>query len=80
MILCELGNYQPLWRLQSWVLERLIAFHFGSGDLRWAVIALTLRSLGAVWALARTQILPLRRDLNAPAGRPAYTTVAAGRR
>ena len=78
MILCELGNYQPLWRIQTWALERLIALHVGSGDLRWAVIALALRSLGAVWALGRTQILLMRRDANTPAGQPADTTVAAG--
>jgi hypothetical protein len=66
MILCELGNYQPLWRVQSWALERLIAFHFGSGDLRWALIALLLRWLGAAWALGRTQFALLVQDLARP--------------
>jgi hypothetical protein len=59
MILCEFGNYQPLWRVQTWALERLIAFHFGSGDLRWALMALALRSFGAAWALGRRQIAHL---------------------
>ena len=56
MILCEFGNYQPLWRIQTWALERLIAFHFGSGDLRWVLIALALRSFGAAWAVGRRRI------------------------
>jgi hypothetical protein len=56
MILCEFGNYQPLWRLQTWALERLIAFHVGSGDLRWALIALALRSFGTAWSLGRSRI------------------------
>jgi hypothetical protein len=56
MILCEFGNYQPLWRVQTWALERLIAFHVGSGDLRWALIALALRSFGAAWSLGRSRI------------------------
>ena len=57
MILCEFGNYQPLWRLQTWALERLIAFHVGSGDLRWAAIALALRSFSAAWAFGRRQVV-----------------------
>jgi hypothetical protein len=59
MILCEFGNYQPLWRIQTWALERLIAFHFGSGDLRWALIALALRTFGAAWAVGRRRIVQL---------------------
>jgi hypothetical protein len=59
MILCEFGNYQPLWRVQTWALERLIAFHLGSGDLRWTLIALALRSFGAAWALGRKRVAQL---------------------
>jgi hypothetical protein len=59
MILCEFENYQPLWRIQTWALERLIAFHFGSGDLRWALIALALRTFGAAWAVGRRRIVQL---------------------
>jgi hypothetical protein len=80
MILCEFGNYQPLWRVQTWALERLIALHLGSGDLRWAMIALALRSLGAAWAFGRTQCVLWLQNLASRAGQPADTTVAAGRR
>jgi len=80
MILCELGNYQPLWRVQTWTLERLIAFHIGSGDLRWAVIALALRSFGAAWAFGRTQFVLLLQNLASRTAQPADTTVAAAGR
>jgi hypothetical protein len=80
MILCELGNYQPLWRVQSWALERLIAFQIGSGDVRWAAIALALRWLGAAWAVGRTQFALLLPHLASRTRKPADTTVAAGRR
>src|SRR3954467_8253433 len=76
MILCEFRNYQPLWRVQSWALDRLIAFHFGSGDLRWAVIALVLRSVGAAWVVGRTQFALLLQHLTSRAVEPADTTVA----
>jgi hypothetical protein len=80
MILCEFGNYQPLWRVQTWALERLIAFHFGSGDLRWAVIALALHAFGAAWVFGRTQCVLLLQNLASRAAQPADTTVAAGGR
>ena len=59
MILCELGNYQPLWRVQTWALERLIALHVGSGDLRWALISLAISCFAAAWALGRRRIVRL---------------------
>ena len=80
MILCEFGNYQPLWRVQTWALERLIALHLGSGDLRWAMIALALRSLSAAWALGRTQCVLLLQNPASRAAQPADTRVAAGDR
>jgi hypothetical protein len=80
MILCELGIYQPLWRVHTWALERLIAFQVGSSDLRWAVIALALHSVGAAWAFGRTQSVLLLQNLASRATQPADTTVAAGGR
>ena len=77
MILCEFGNYQPLWRIQSWALERLIAFHFGSGDLRWVLIALVLRWFGAAWAFGWRRVV---QRVGGDAHRAADTTVAAARR
>jgi hypothetical protein len=36
--------------LQTFALEHLIAFHSPSGDLRWAIAALTLRAFMSIWA------------------------------
>jgi len=77
MILCELGNYQPLWRIQTWVLARLIALHIGSGDLRGALISLALSAFAAAWALGRRRIARLARR---GAGQAADTPLAAARR
>ena len=79
MILCELGNYQPLWRLQTWLLERLIAAQLGSADLRWGMLALALNLLAAAWAFGRRRLVsPERRS--SPPQEPADTMVAAGLR
>ena len=48
MILSDDGSFQPFWRAQNWAMERLIYVHV-SGDLRWAMLALVLRSLHSVW-------------------------------
>jgi hypothetical protein len=45
MILDEFG---PFWRARIWALERLISLNCASGDLRWAIVALALRSFDAV--------------------------------
>jgi hypothetical protein len=74
MILCELGNYQPLWRIQTWALERLITLHVGSGDLRWALISLALSTFAAAWALGRRRIARLA---GRGAGQAADTPLAA---
>jgi hypothetical protein len=76
MILCDLGNYQPLWRVQTWALERLIALHVGSGDLRWALISLALSSFAAAWALGRRRMVRLARKGTRQA---ADTPLAAAR-
>ena len=48
----------PFWRAQvqvvAFVLGRVTAFN--SGDLRWAIIAMALRLLGAIWAFAERQL------------------------
>jgi hypothetical protein len=51
MIIDEFGiraDFGPLWQARIWALERLIFFSCASGDLRWAIIALALRSFVAV--------------------------------
>ena len=41
-------------QLVAFVLGRVTAFN--SGDLRWAIIAMALRLLGAIWAFAERQL------------------------
>lgn len=78
MILCELGNYQPLWRLQTWMLERLVAAQVGSTDLRWGIIALVLNLLAAAWAFGRRRVVSPRRACASGRQNPADTMVATG--
>jgi len=68
-----LGNFRPLWRARIWALERLIAFHCGSGDLRWAIFALALGSCAAVCGRGRRQLLSWLRIM---AGRAAWRAVS----
>ena len=49
-------RHQPLLRVQTWALERLIAAQLNAGDLRWMLIALTLRSAGTAIGVVRRQI------------------------
>jgi hypothetical protein len=79
MILCDNGNFQPFWRVQSWTLEHLTSIDCVVGDLRWAMMALALRSLRSLWVLGRDQfVLLLRRAASRPA-RDADSMVATGR-
>jgi hypothetical protein len=80
MILCELGNYQPLWRLQTWMLERLIAAQLGSADLRWGLLALAVNLLAAAWAFGRQRFVSPGRGSATRSKNPADTMVAAGGR
>jgi hypothetical protein len=88
LILCDFGSSWPLWRVQTWALERLISFHL-SGDLRWALLALALRSFTAAWAFGQGQFVLLVRSIASRAGKEACfganvtdadTMVAAGGR
>ena len=79
MIFCDNGTSRPFWRAQNWALEQAISIDYAVGDLRWAMMALVLRSLGSVWVLGRDQfVLLLRRAASRPA-RDADSMVAAGR-
>ena len=40
---------------QAWLFEKLIAANLASGDLRWAIIGLGLRSLSALLLTLRWQ-------------------------
>lgn len=80
MIPCELGNYQPLWRLQTWMLERLVAAQLGSADLRWGMIALALNLLAAAWSFGRRRFVSPGPDRASGPQNPADTMVAAALR
>jgi hypothetical protein len=82
-----LGGLGPLSRAQTFVLEHLISLHCASGDVRWAILALALRSLTAAWLFAQEQFVLLVRNVARRVRRKARfaadttnadTTVAAG--
>ena len=78
LILCDNGTLQPFWRAQGWALEQMISIDCVVGDLRWAMVALVLRSLRSVWVLGRDQFVLL---VGHAARRPvqdADSMVAAG--
>jgi hypothetical protein len=82
-------SLQPLWRAQAFVWARLFAFNCDAAGLRWMIVALAVRSLGAAGALAERQLGRWARSVLRRAWqgarfaaelRPADTTVAAGAR
>ena len=76
MILSEHGNYQPLGRLQTWMLVRLIAVQLGS-DLRWGLLVLVLNLLAAAWAFGLRRLVSPGRGCTRRRQKPADTMVAA---
>jgi hypothetical protein len=82
-----LGGLGPLARAQTFVLEHLVSLHCASGDIRWAILALALRSSIVAWVFAQQQFVLLVRNvarrIRQKAGFAAViahadTTVAAG--
>ena len=63
MILCNFGSFRPFWRVQAWAVEHLISVHGASGDFRWAIVALTMRSFVALEAFAQKQLVSLARSV-----------------
>jgi hypothetical protein len=59
MILDGFAAFRPVWRAQAWAVEHLISVHCASGDVRWAIAALALRSLAALDAFAHKQLVCL---------------------
>ena len=49
----ELGFRQA----QSFALEQMLTVYSTSGDLRWALIALMVRSVAAAWSFARARVV-----------------------
>jgi len=63
MILYDFGGFRPFWRAQLWAVEHLISVHCASGDFRWAIAALALRSFAALEAFAQKQLVSLARTV-----------------
>jgi hypothetical protein len=63
MILYDFGGFRPFWRAQVWAVEHLISGHCASGDFRWAIAALALRSFAALEAFAQKQLVSLARTV-----------------
>ena len=59
MILYDFGGLRPFWRAQVWAVEQLVSIHCASGDVRWAIAALALRSFAALEAFAHKQLVAL---------------------
>ena len=80
------GGLRPLWRFQSWALERTAAIHCQSTDLRWAVVALGLDALAALDVFLQKQLAAWAQKNISQAlkgarfAAAADTTVAAGGR
>ncbi len=63
---------------QIWAVERLIHVNCASGDIRWAILALALRALSALWALAQKQFFQRLRKIAARFTADADSMLAAG--
>jgi hypothetical protein len=49
-------SFDPLWRVQTFVLAHLTSFNCDAGNLRWTVVALALRALNTVAAFGQRQL------------------------
>jgi hypothetical protein len=78
------SGFGPLWRVQTWALERVVAVHCRSGDFRWALVALGLDAFAALDAFMQKQLAAWARNVitralqGARFAAAADTTVAAG--
>ena len=57
------AGLSPLWRLQAWAVERLASVLSPSGDLRWAIAALTIAALATLEAMIHRQLVSLARHI-----------------
>src|ERR1700759_2476836 len=55
------AGLSPLWRLQTWAIERLVSILSPSGDFRWAVAALAIAVLVALEAMIARRLASLAR-------------------
>ncbi|KRR07670.1 hypothetical protein CQ12_39925 [Bradyrhizobium jicamae] len=61
-----LGSRGPLANVQGFALEQLVSIHCVTSDLRWAMVELAWRSLTAMGALARAQLVAWVRKHRTP--------------
>ena len=89
MILYGFGGFRPFWRTQAWAVEHLISVYCASGDVRWAIAALALRSFAALEVFLEDQLAAWARSVMSRAWQGARfaggmtdadRTVAAGGR
>ena len=57
------AGLSPLWRLQAWVIERVVSILSPSGDLRWAIAALVIAVLVTLEAMIHRQLVSLARHI-----------------
>ena len=83
------ASFQPLWRAQLWAATHLLFAQASSGDLRCDIVALAVRGLTALEAVAEKQLSSWANHNMRRAGQgaafaasitPAATMVAAGDR
>ncbi|KRR24686.1 hypothetical protein CQ14_04875 [Bradyrhizobium lablabi] len=60
------GNRLPLADAQTLALEQLVSIQCVTSDLRWAMVELACRSLTAMCALARAQLVAWARKHRTP--------------
>jgi hypothetical protein len=59
LILCDhriRASLSPLRHAQIWALERLMYVNCASDDIRWAILALAVRSFSPLWAFGQHQV------------------------
>jgi hypothetical protein len=59
LILCDhriRASLSPLRHAQIWAMERLMYVNYASGDIRWAILALAVRSFSPLWAFGQHRL------------------------
>ena len=57
------AGISPLWRLQTWAIERLVSILSPSTDLRWAVAAFAIAALATLESMIHRQLVSLARHI-----------------
>ncbi|WP_161851667.1 hypothetical protein [Bradyrhizobium sp. CCBAU 051011] len=67
-----LGSRGPLVNARGFALEQLVSIHCVTSDLRWAMVELAWRSLTAMCALGRAQLVSWMRRHRTPRGEAGH--------